>query len=68
MNKNNENGSGYKDPTATSAINHADKETERETERFYKLLFTILTLCTLARFHVVGRIELRDKRTGKTWN
>lgn len=57
-----ENGSGCADPTAYKAI----KNTEDET-RFHKLLGTIFNICELSGFHLEGRIEVRDKKTGKVW-
>jgi len=57
------NGSGYYDPTAYEAIKNVDNE----SDRFYKLLDTIFSICDLAGFHVEGRITLRDKKTGRVW-
>ena len=57
------NKSGCYDPVAGAAITKADAERERLT----KLLDTIFTICDYAGFHVEGRIELLDRRTGKVW-
>lgn len=57
------NGSGYIDPTAYEAIKNIDTE----SDRFYKLLGTIFSICDLAGFHVEGRIVLKDKKTGRVW-
>lgn len=57
------NGSGYIDPTAYEAIKNIDTE----SDRFYKLLGTIFSICDLAGFHVEGRITLKDKKTGRVW-
>ena len=59
----NKNGSGYSDQVACAAIRKVDAERERLT----KLLDTIFAVCDIAGFHVEGRIELLDKRTGKVW-
>lgn len=59
----NRNGSGYLDTTASKAISKTDKE----TERFHKLLETIFSICELSGFHLESRIEVRDKKTGKVW-
>lgn len=56
------NGEGYYDPTAYEAIKKINEE-----ERFYKLLHTIFYICRLAGFEVYGRINLRDKKTGRIW-
>lgn len=58
------NGEGFSDPTAYAAY----REIDREEQRFRKLLKTIFSLCELAGFEVVGRVTLRDKRSGKVWD
>lgn len=60
------NSSGYVDMTAYEAINKIDREADAE-ERFKKLLSTIFYICDLAGFHIEGRLEIRDKKTGKVW-
>jgi hypothetical protein len=63
------NGSGYFDPTAYEAIKNIDKKTrtDKNSERFYKLLHTIFHVCELAGFRIEGRIRLVDTRTGRIW-
>lgn len=60
------NGSGYIDLTAYDAIRNADRDADAEV-RFKKLINTIFYICELAGFHIEGRIELKDKKTGKVW-
>ena len=60
------NPSGYMDLTAYEAIRNADRELEAEA-RFKKLLSTIFYICDLAGFHIEGRLEIKDKKTGKVW-
>ncbi len=60
------NASGYIDSTAYEAIKSADRDRDAE-ERFKKLLSTIFCICDLAGFHIEGRLEIRDKKTGKVW-
>ena len=60
------NASGYIDPTAYEAIRNADREANAE-RRYKKLLSTIFYICDLAGFHIEGRIEIKDKKTGKVW-
>lgn len=57
------NGSGYLDPTAYQAI----KNTDKDDERFHKLLDTIFSLCELSGFHVEGRIVIKDMKSGRVW-
>ncbi len=62
------NGSGCLDMTAYKAIQAADRKDDAEAEaRFKKLLSTIFYICDLAGFHIEGRLEIRDKKTGKVW-
>lgn len=60
------NASGYMDLVAYEAIKNVDCEAEAEA-RFKKLLSTIFYICDLAGFHIEGRLEIRDKKTGKVW-
>jgi hypothetical protein len=60
------NASGYMDMTAYEAIKNVDREAEAE-KRYKKLLSTIFYICDLAGFHIEGRLEIRDKKTGKVW-
>lgn len=60
------NSSHYMDLTAYEAIERVDRERDAE-ERFKKLLNTIFYICDLAGFHIEGRLEIRDKKTGKVW-
>jgi hypothetical protein len=60
------NASGCLDLTAYEAIRNVEREAEAEA-RFKKLLSTIFYICDLAGFHIEGRLEIRDKKTGKIW-
>ena len=60
------NESGYLDLTAHKAINNVEREADAEA-RFKKLLSHIFYICDLAGFHIEGRLEIRDKKTGKIW-
>lgn len=63
------NGSGYIDPTAYVAIKNAENEavSGEDYARFYKFLDTIFNICELSGYHLEGRIEVKDKKTGKIW-
>ena len=56
------NASGCKDMTAYDAMKNIERE-----EQFKKLIATIFNICDLAGFRLEGRIEVRDKKTGKLW-
>lgn len=57
------NGERYRDPTADSAVRHAD----RTPEPVMKIIYMLRDIAGLAGFEIVGRICLRDKTTGKEY-
>ncbi len=65
------NAEGYPDPTAGSAWRNIRKEeNRREAERMSvinNLIPIMKQTAELAGFEVVGRIVLKDKRTGKEY-
>ena len=61
------NASGYLDETAYAAIKKTDDEFKDGSERFYKLLNSIRDICELSDFQIIGRITIKDKRSGKVW-
>lgn len=67
----NKNGEGYIDPTASQAWNNIRRaEKQQETERLIvisSLIPIMKQTADLAGFEVVGRIILRDKKTGKEY-
>ena len=56
----------YRDPTADEAVSHVSKE-EAERARLNELLRVIRYICRGAGYDMVGRIDLRDRKTGKVW-
>lgn len=66
MSKNNDlkrNASGYIDPTAYTAIMNIDDE----EKRLKLLLKHINYICDLAGFKIVGRIALKNYKSGRVW-
>ena len=61
------NASGYVDPTAYNAIKKVDAELDAESWRFHELLDVIFDIMELTDFELVGRITVKDKRTGKVY-
>ncbi len=63
------NVEGYADPTPYSALNNVlreQKSAEAEAEERMNLLIkTLKNTIRLAGFELVGRIEVRDKGTGR---
>ncbi len=58
-----ENQSGYKDPTAYAATKAVSEEEERANELVRILKNTI----RLTGFELLNRIELRDRKSGRTY-
>lgn len=59
------NASGCKDPTAGEAIIHISKEEHELNQRVHKLIELTKELLNFAGFDLIGRIQIRDKKTGK---
>ena len=58
------NSEGYKDPTYIQAMRNLGAYGCYKSRR-YKLMGVIFKACDLAGFELVGRITLRDKKTGE---
>ena len=61
------NASGCKDLTAYEALQNVSLEEKKAEAKYRKLLATIFRICELAGFHLEGRIDLKDNKTGKVW-
>ena len=59
----NKNGEGYRDPTAAAAIREADRIPENVTW----FIGTIKSMADLFDFEIVGRIQIKDKKTGREY-
>ena len=57
------NSSGYKDLTAYSAIKAVSKR-EQQVHQYIKI---IKALADKVDFEIVGRVEIKDKTTGRVW-
>lgn len=58
-----ENNSGCKDPTAWEAM----KPISEEEQRVAELVKILKTIIRWAGFNLVNRIELQDRRSGRTY-
>lgn len=58
-----ENNSGCKDPTAYAATKPISDEEQRVTE----LVKVLKTIIRWSGFDLINRIELRDRRSGRTY-
>lgn len=61
------NKEGHPDPTAGEAIGTVAREEKRHNEEVTNLVNVIKQIISLAGFEMVGRITLKDKKTGKEY-
>lgn len=64
------NGSGCYDPTAYAAMKNIEKEEKRSSlmdDSAHKVVTTIKNILDLAGFELVGRIQIRHKKSGKIY-
>jgi hypothetical protein len=59
------NASGYVDPTAYEALKPLMKEESELDWKVRKLIQTLKLIIDWAGFELIGRIEIRDKKTGR---
>ena len=59
------NQSGYVDPTAYEAISNVIKEEKELGKRVRDLISVLKFIIDWAGFELIGRIEIRDKKTRK---
>lgn len=58
---------GHSDSTPYNALRGINQEKYGKNVRFYKLLHMMFALCDLCGFELIGRVTLKDKRTGKIY-
>lgn len=61
------NHEGYTDKTAGQAIQRVDAEERRRNGEAGVLIAMLKQIISLAGFELVGRIELKDRQTGKEY-
>lgn len=69
-NESRRNAEGYYDPTACEAIEEADKSTIediKDGKRMKGALQSVRGIFFEAGFDLIGRIKLRNRRTGKKY-
>lgn len=59
------NNSGCPDPTAYAAMKNIQREEEKADHDARVVITTIKNILNLSGFDLVGRIQLRHKKTGK---
>ena len=59
------NQNGYVDPTAYEAISNVIKEEKELDKKVHNLINVLKFIIDWAGFELIGRIEIRDKRTRK---
>ena len=61
------NPEGYMDLTTHDAHTNVMRETEEADLRCNRLIKSVKTVIDLADFDLVARIEVKDRRTGRTY-
>ena len=64
------NGSGCPDPTAYEAlkrIQYEEKQLHNVDDNAHKVVTTIKNILDLSGFELVGRIQIRHKKSGKVY-
>ena len=61
------NPEGYMDLTTHDALTNVMRETEEADLRYNRLIKSIKAVIDLADFDLVARIEVKDRRTGRTY-
>ena len=62
------NHEGYSDPTAYHALKNIGKEETEIEKQVSELVRVFKAICSLSGFDVVGRIQLRHKKTGRRFD
>lgn len=61
------NAEGYSDPTAYAAIKNIMTEEQEEQRQLSALVHCLKYIIRLAGFELVGRVELRHIKSGRTY-
>lgn len=62
------NQEGYSDPTASIAISHVAREERTEEEKtLHRIIYIMRSVAAAFNFEIVGRITLKDTKTGKVY-
>lgn len=62
------NNEGYSDPTADTVIGHVmNEQRKRRIDQETKTIKTLQNVAHLAGFDIVGRIELREHKSGRIY-
>ena len=62
------NDEGYSDQTAETAIGHVmNEQKKRRNDQATKTIKTLQNVAHLAGFDIVGRIELREHKSGRIY-
>ena len=61
------NPEGYPDPTAHAALNKAQSEMDERDLRAQQFIRAVKTLVDQCGYDLLARIEIRDRKTGRTY-
>ena len=62
-----QNSEGYSDPTAFEGMKPVIREETEQQKRLNTLIFVLKYIIRLAGFELLGRIELKDHKTGREY-
>lgn len=63
----NKNAEGYNDPTAHNAMTKVMREEQERLRRIGLIVNIVKNVADLAGFDLIGRITLRDRKTGREY-
>lgn len=61
------NAEGYSDPTAGAALSKIIREEREQQQRVSDLIKVLKNIIKAAGFDLIGRIEIRDRKTGREY-
>lgn len=61
------NAEGYTDPTASAAVSQMNREENEVDKRAYDLIKVLKYIIRTSGFELVGRIQLKDTKSGREY-
>lgn len=61
------NSEGYADPTAYNGLRNIVREEEQQQKEVSQLIYLMKDLARICGYEVMGRIVVKDTKTGKVW-
>lgn len=61
------NAEGYTDPTASAAVSQINREENEVDKRAYDLIKVLKYVIRTSGFELIGRIQLKDTKSGREY-